>query len=57
MKNFYECCDSWKKKDFSCDFSGCIYNKDGVCFYAKAIVKIESAKACYDNLFDNCMEE
>lgn len=33
----------------SCELCGCIYNDDGRCIYDTSSIKIEYARACYDD--------
>lgn len=33
----------------NCELCGCMYNDDGNCIYDTSIIKIQCARACYDD--------
>lgn len=56
MRNYSDCIEQWNKFNFCCEFSGCPYNKDGVCIYASSPIRYDFARACHADYVDDCEE-
>lgn len=56
MQSYADCVKTWDSMDKHCAFVGCMYNDDGFCKYHNAPIKMNFARACYDE-FSEPMEE
>lgn len=56
MQSYADCVKTQDSMDKHCAFFGCMYNDDGFCKYADAPIKMNFARACYDEFYEP-MEE
>lgn len=56
MKSYADCVKTRGSINNRCAFEGCLYNDDGICKYQNAPIKMNFARACYDE-FSEPMEE
>lgn len=57
MKNYSDCVKTWQSFDRHCEFEGCMYNDEGFCKYADAPIKMNFARAWYDEFYEPMEEE
>lgn len=53
MKIYADCAKTWQSFNRHCEFEGCLYNRDGFCFYNYSPIKMSFARACYDEFYDS----